>query len=278
MIVELDKSSSSPGKILITGGTSGLGLELVRFFLQKGYEVVATGRNEVSIPEYHDSFTFIMTDFSDLYQTSCALKRICETRKFDIVINNAGILSPPDFTLTDDGLEYTFQVNFLSHLLVNEIVLKYTVPGKSVLFAIIVSPVYRIAEKDLRIQTSDEGYNPLRAYSNSKFYLVLMCSILPLKYPALNLTCIGFNPGVFSSNIFRMQRHWFRILYRVAAPFMSNPRKIAGRFYKIIRKKDLINGAIYKPGKRNGVIPDTDVNDAEIFWHECYKKIEPYME
>jgi|WetSurSiteA1Bulk_404760.scaffolds.fasta_scaffold03761_2 NAD(P)-dependent dehydrogenase (short-subunit alcohol dehydrogenase family) len=276
-MVELDKPAYSPGKILITGGTSGLGLELVRLFLQIGYDVVATGRNEVSFPEYHHRFTFIMTDFSDLHHTSSALKRICETRRFDIVVNNAGILSPPDFTLTDDGLEYTFQVNFLSHLLVNEIVLKNTEPDKSILFGIIVSPVYRIAEKDLRIQTSDEGYKALRAYSNSKFYLTLMCAYLPLKYPALNVTCIGFDPGVFSSNIFRMQKNWFRILYRVAAPFMSKPGKIARRFIKIIRNKDLINGAIYKSGKGTGIIPVTEVHDAEIFWHECYKKIESYM-
>jgi NAD(P)-dependent dehydrogenase (short-subunit alcohol dehydrogenase family) len=276
-MVKLDRPASFPGKILITGGTSGLGFELVRLFLQKGYDVVATGRNEVSFPEYHDRFTFIMTDFSNLHQTSSALSRICETRRFDIVINNAGILSPPDFTLTDDGLEYTFQVNFLSHLLLNEIILKNNGTDKSVLFAIIVSPVYRIAEKDFRIQTSDEGYKPLRAYSNSKFYLTLMCSYLPLKYPALNLTCIGFDPGVFSSNIFRMQKNWFRLLYRVAAPFMSKPRKIARRFIKIIGNKDLINGAIYKSGKRIGVIPFTEVHGADIFWHECYKKIGAYM-
>jgi NAD(P)-dependent dehydrogenase (short-subunit alcohol dehydrogenase family) len=276
-MVDPDKSASIPGKILITGGTSGLGLKLVRFFLQKGFEVVATGRREVSIPEYQSSFTFVLTDFGDLFQTSCALKRICETSRFDIVINNAGILSPPDFTQTDDGLEYTFQVNFLSHLLVNEIILKKTGKGRPLLIAAIVSPVYRIAEKDLRIQASDDDYNPLRAYSNSKLYLALMCYILPLKYPDLNLTCIGFDPGVFSSNISRMQKHWFRILYRVAAPFMSNPGKLAGRFYKTIRRKDLINGAIYKTGKRKGVELQTNTYGSEIFWQECYKKIEPYV-
>ncbi len=31
-------------KVLVTGGTSGLGLRLVKLFLKKGYEVVATGR------------------------------------------------------------------------------------------------------------------------------------------------------------------------------------------------------------------------------------------
>lgn len=273
----MDKFPSLKGKILITGGTSGLGFELARVFLQKGYEVVATGRNKVSMPGYHDSFTFIVADFSDLAQTSFALKRLCETSRFDIVINNAGILSPPEFTPTADGLEYTFQVNFLSHLLVNEIILKNSLPGRPLKIAGIVSPVYRIAEKDLRIPVSDEGYRPLKAYSNSKFNLALMCSYLPVKYPSLDLTCIGFNPGVFRSNIFRMQKHWFRTMYRIAAPFMRNPERIAGRFYEVLSKPDLKNGAIYKSGKRTGVVPRIDGKAADIFLRECYKKIGQYL-
>ncbi len=277
MPAEMEESPSPKGKILITGGTSGLGLGLARLFLQKGYEVVATGRNKVALADYHDRFTFVMADFSNLGQTSSALKQLCETRRFDIVINNAGILSPPQFTPTIDGLEYTFQVNFLSQLLVNEIVLKNSLPGRPLKIAGIVSPVYRIAEKDLGIPVSDEGYRPLKAYSNSKLYLALMCSYLPVKYPSTDLTCIGFNPGVFRSNIFRMQKQWFRTMYRLAAPFMRNPERVAGRFYEVLSKADLINGAIYKSGNRPGVIPGIDSKAADVFMGECYKKIGRYL-
>jgi len=269
----MDKPPSLKVKILITGGTSGLGLAMVRFFLQKGYEVVATGRNKISIPEYHDSFTFILADFSNLYQTSSVLKQLCETRRFDIVINNAGILSPPGFTQTADGLECTFQVNFLSHLLVNEIILKNSLPGRPIIIAEVVSPVYRIAEKDLGIPVSDKGYRPLKAYSNSKFQLALMCSYLPVKYPSAGFTCIGFNPGVFRSNIYRMQKKWFRIMYRIAAPFMRKPEKAAGRFYEVISKENLINGAIYRTGKKPGVIPRIESQASDRFLRECYEKI-----
>ena len=36
---------------------------------------------------------------------------------------------------------------------------------------------------------------------------------------------------------------------------MRNPEKIAGRFYEVLSMADLINGAIYNPGKRTGVVP-----------------------
>lgn len=268
---------SEYSRILITGGTSGLGLALAKYFLISGYEVVITGRNKVIIEGYGDKFTFIRTDFSNLAQTSEALNQICEILKFDIVINNAGILSPPEFHVTDDGLEYTFQVNFLSHLLLNEIILKYAIPGRPAKIIAVVSPAYRIAEKDLDIYTSKKKYRAFKAYSNSKLYLALMCSYLPVKHSSLNLKCIGFDPGVFNSGIYRMQKEWFRFLYGIAAPFMRNPERIARRFHDVVRTEDILNGAIYRYSKKIENLPLMNNRAADIFWQECYSLIEPFL-
>ena len=64
----MQKPPGTTGKILITGGTSGLGLELVKLFLKKGYEIVATGRNPVTITGYEDLFKFYRVDLDDLGQ------------------------------------------------------------------------------------------------------------------------------------------------------------------------------------------------------------------
>ena len=268
---------SDTRKILITGGTSGLGLGLVRFFLGKGYFVTATGRKNVKVQDLAGRFTFLKTDFSDMRQTSDAVRRICRDHEFDIVINNAGVLSPPGFMLTADGNEYTFQVNFLSHLMLNEIVLRNTPPDRPLKIAAIVSPVYRIAKKDLIICSSKADYSPLKAYSNSKLYLALMCTWLPVKYSSRDLKCIAFDPGVFSSGIYRMQKEWFRMLYRVAAPFMRSPEKITGKFGEIIEKKDLVYGVVYKSGDKIRSVPGIENDRVDAFWTECYKMIEPYL-
>jgi NAD(P)-dependent dehydrogenase (short-subunit alcohol dehydrogenase family) len=273
----MKKSVSDNPKVLITGGTSGLGLQLARYFLEKGCEIVATGRNNISMPEYGDRFTLLMTDFSNLKQTSEAVKKICRDQRFDIIINNAGVLSPPDLLTTDNGLEYTFQVNFLSHLMLDEIILRNTESGQPLLVVATVSPVYRIAKKDLKIYISASDYKPLKAYSNSKFYLALMCSYLPLIYPSKDLLCIGFDPGVFSSGIYRMQNEWFRLLYRIAAPFMRNPENVANRFGEVIERHDLIGGAIYKSGKGQGAVPASENQAVSSFWKECNKIIEPFV-
>ncbi|MCK7521451.1 MAG: SDR family NAD(P)-dependent oxidoreductase [Ignavibacteriales bacterium] len=38
--------------VLVTGGTSGLGKELVKSFLNRGFQVVATGRQQVQFPGF----------------------------------------------------------------------------------------------------------------------------------------------------------------------------------------------------------------------------------
>ena len=43
----------------------------------------------------------------------------------------------------------------------------------------------------------------------------------------MNLNCFSFDPGTFSSGIYRMQKRWFREMYRIAAPFMRSPVKVA---------------------------------------------------
>jgi NAD(P)-dependent dehydrogenase (short-subunit alcohol dehydrogenase family) len=271
------KTASESIKVLITGGSSGLGLRLVKLFLRKGYEVAATGRKPIAIDEDADRFTFLLADFSNLKHTAEAVKGLCRNFKFDILINNAGVLSPPDFLLTDDGFEYTFQVNFLSHLLLNEIVLSNALPGQPMIIVTITSPVYRIAETDLKIHASSAGYRPLKAYANSKLYLALMCNHLTRKYTLMNLKCVAFDPGIFSSGIYRMQKKWFRMMYRVGAPFMKRPEKTARRIGELLEKEDLNNGLIYKSIHGRKSIPRTENQAEQIFWQNCYRMIESYL-
>jgi hypothetical protein len=93
----------------------------------------------------------------------------------------------------------------------------------------------------------------------------------------MNLKCIGFDPGIFSSGIYRMQRKWFRVMYMVGAPFMKRPEKTADRIGEILEAEDLINGTIYKSINRKKTIPIVENKAAFIFWQESYEVIEPFL-
>jgi NAD(P)-dependent dehydrogenase (short-subunit alcohol dehydrogenase family) len=265
--------------ILITGGTSGLGLELVNIFLAKGYNVIALGRQQISFPGYGKRFSLYTADFSDLGQVSDVTKAICDTYDPDIVINNAGILSPPDNIITVNGLEYTFQVNFLSHLLLNEIILHKWKKSHPLRIVAVMSPAYRVADMKPRIPDGSERYSAVKAYSSSKLYQVLMCEYIANKYGEPGLDCFSFNPGTFRSAIYRMQKPWFRSMYRIAAPFMRSPAKVAGILFEAVSAANYepVSGSIYdiRNGRKNA--PVLDINEKEEFMQACYQLIEPFI-
>ena len=274
----MTRNPSGNRTILITGGTSGLGKELVKKFLNMDYLVVATGRQSFEIKGFDDKLKFVFVDFNNLQQTATVFRQICVKYRFDVIINNAGVLSPPRFTTTTDGMEYTFQVNFLSHLLINEIILNNHKTGDPVIIAAITSPVYKLVSKDPGFQKDDKNYIPFKTYSESKLYLALMCKYLPAKYADLNLTCFSFDPGVFSSGIFRMQASLFRFLYRIAAPFMRSPEKVANFLSLLIQGNEITNGSIYDIKARKMQIPEIDSIAEDRFWNDCANLLRQYLD
>ena len=67
------------------------------------------------------------------------------------------------------------------------------------------------------------------------------------------------------------------MMYRIAAPFMRNPKKVAVRFGEVIKREDLVNGAVYRSGKGKGRFPVAENQAVNSFWKECNKIIDPYV-
>lgn len=264
-------------KILITGGTSGLGLELVHLFLKEGYNVIATGRQTITLSEYGEQFTLYNIDFGDLRQVADKTKQMCRDHAFNLIINNAGVLSPPNYTESYDGIEYSFQVNFLAHLLINEIILSSVNDGRDIRIASVTSPLYRFASLKPEINSGSSGYSPVGSYSTSKLCVALMCEILTSRHGSVNLKCFSFDPGTFSSVIYRMQKKWFRQMYRIAAPFMRSPVKVAKVMKDLMLDNNTESCQIYDILKRHRSIPEIDRPLKEAFINSCYKLTDHFI-
>ncbi len=267
----MQRSFSDSMVVLVTGGTSGLGLEIVKLFLKNGYFVVTTGRQSIDLPGFESRFQLYKVDFSDLKLTSATIKKICDNHTIDIIINNAGVLSPPLFTPTMDGFEYTFQINFLSHLLINEYIIRRFGNMHSLTIVSITSMVYRLSKFDSVLSRDAANYNPLRSYSDSKLLLALMCKHISERYKDICLKCFSLDPGIFSSGIFRMQNPFFRFLYRVAAPFMRKPSSVAAVLYELLEDRDCQGGVIYNIRKKSRSIKEISTIPFEDFMEKCLR-------
>jgi NAD(P)-dependent dehydrogenase (short-subunit alcohol dehydrogenase family) len=263
--------------ILVTGGTSGLGLELARKFMSAGNKVWITGRNLRHNDAFGEDFHFLKTDFADLRSVSRTLSEVLEAGlRFDIVINNAGVLGPPSYIMTGDGFEYTFQVNYLAHLLVSELIAHFTDNDHHILFATVTSPVYKFVKPVFRIPER-EKYRSFRTYSESKYYLLLITKAVCSANPGKKITGFAFNPGIFNSGIYRTQAKWFHRLYKFASPVLKDPGKVADKFMGVLYKGNFPDSAIYKSVNSYSLFCGNCGAEHEIFMNECRSFIAPYL-
>lgn len=123
------KSNYREKTILITGSTSGIGLEITKAFLNLGARVIM-GAKTMRISKaarklsQHENAHLIIIDLGDLEQIKQAVLSLNQQfQSLDILINNAGIMEP-DYSLTKQGFESQFGVNYLGHFALTMHILK----------------------------------------------------------------------------------------------------------------------------------------------------------
>ena len=96
-------------KVLITGGTKGIGLACVKKFIADKYDVIVAARKAVPELVNDKHIKMIECDLSDRNIVKCLPK---ETGEIDILINNAGVMNGlPYDEYTDEAIDYITELN-----------------------------------------------------------------------------------------------------------------------------------------------------------------------
>lgn len=101
--------------ILITGCSSGFGLETARLFLNRGWNVVATMRtpNTMVLPD-SESLRILQLDVTD---SASVARAVDEAGLIDVLVNNAGFGVPSPIELTEPEMARAlFETNTLGTL------------------------------------------------------------------------------------------------------------------------------------------------------------------
>ncbi|ASJ17571.1 oxidoreductase [Thermococcus chitonophagus] len=145
-------------KVLITGSSSGIGLELSKIFLSKGYRVYGVSRREVNLG---DNYTHIKADLS-IRKGIEIVKKFLGNEKLDILVNNAGFgILKPILEHSWEEMEEIFRLNVISPIiLTRELLSKLKLDAKVVFVIsgaafvkIIDMPVYGASKSALHYLT-----------------------------------------------------------------------------------------------------------------------------
>lgn len=112
---------SNPATVLITGGTSGIGLALTRQLYREGHTVIVAARDKAKLSRLLDEHKGIFgyqCDLASRQQVESLTDKLTESHpQLSVVINNAGIQYTPTFLDDDfsyDSIEQETTINFLA--------------------------------------------------------------------------------------------------------------------------------------------------------------------
>ena len=201
--------------VLITGGTSGIGLELVKYFDKGAYNVYFTTRNQSKadklIQEHQLSATSCMVDFSSLRSVVELAQKLRKTLpSLDILINNAGTWQM-EFLETKDGIEMNFAVNHLAPMLLTLELLPLLNTGPASRIINTSSGAHRrdiLNFDDLEFRNTT--YNGIQTYSQSKICNILFSLHLAQQLRGTSTTVNTVHPGYVKTDLFENMnsRNW----------------------------------------------------------------------
>jgi NAD(P)-dependent dehydrogenase (short-subunit alcohol dehydrogenase family) len=200
-------------RILVTGVSTGLGVETARSLAAHGAQVVgaardldkakaATAQVRQDAKANGGSFELIALDLGDLKSVrDCSNKILEKGEPFDVVIANAGVMATP-FTYTKDGFEMQFGTNHLGHfVLVNRIASLIRPGGRLINLS---SAGHRYSNVDLQDPNFERTeYEPFVAYGRSKTANILFAVAFDKRHRGRGGRAAAVHPGGIQTELGR---------------------------------------------------------------------------
>ena len=216
------------GRILITGATGSMGAAAVEALASQGTPVLMACRNLKKADVVRKDILTRVPD-ADLEIRQLDLASLESVRRFaqdlepgrvSALFHNAGVISK-GYSLTCDGFENTFSVNYLGPWLLTRLLLPKLPEHARMVF--MVSLTCRFASlKPGMLQPSPKDFTQLGTYASAKRALLSFSLELFRRYSGLQVHLA--DPGVVASDMIDLG-HWYDPL--------------ADRFFKPLCKKPL---------------------------------------
>lgn len=222
------------GKVcVVSGATSGVGLEIVKQLAKGGAAIVLVGRSEAKAGRLKAQLTedcgaqvdVVLADFSSLDEVRKAADTIRQRyTAVDVLINSAGLHCTRRH-VTRDGNELVFQVNHIAPFLFTMLLMDLIKKSRQGRIIQVNSEGHRFGGLNLDdLDWKKRPYIGLRAYGASKTAQIMTVMTLAEQLKSTNVTVNAMHPGGVRTNIGKnngwLYRAWLRV---VVWPFLRDP-------------------------------------------------------
>lgn len=249
---------------IITGANTGLGFETARALLADDYHIVMANRDltktrdavsRLSKKADRDRIDYFIMDLENrasIEEFSAGFER--KYGHFDVLVNNGGTLLPK-YSLSRNGIERHFDVNYLGHFYLNSLIMNMLAPDGLVVSLGSLAHKMKVADINFKdISFKNNKYDKMTVYAQSKLALTLYGVELARKFEGSGRRSLIAHPGVSNTDI--VGRHYGRLLARMLMPVVnlygiSGPREGASSIIYAIREESIPNGSYIGPqGKK----------------------------
>ncbi|MEM2143174.1 MAG: SDR family oxidoreductase [Candidatus Thorarchaeota archaeon] len=220
--------------IVITGTSSGIGEATMTALARMGARIVsvvrdlsrgeaAVSRTRRQVP--NADIDLRVADLSQVRETIRVGREIdSEYESINVLINNAGGIYPAN-TLTPEGVEMTFAINYLAPFVLTRELMRALRSGAPSRVVNVSSTMHRLG----RVSVDDfQGLRlrgGMRAYSSAKLLLLMHTYEAARRYGQFGVTVNALHPGAVATN-FGTSGGWrTRLLFRISRPFMISPER-----------------------------------------------------
>lgn len=224
--------------ILITGGSSGIGLATARRFFEEGYQVLITGRSLSKLKDVEQKYPYFrvfrsdVSSIEDLNDLPSIVKN--HTSTLDTLFVNAGIGLFKKFEeISFDDFDKLISINY-----------------KGVFFSI--QKLLPLMDKgsNIIINTSWTHFRGLPTsslYASSKAAISYLVKVLAIELASYHIRVNAISPGYTSTNQFNEtlvgQQRYEKMIHHVPASRFAQPEEIANAvFFLASDKASYING------------------------------------
>ncbi|MET8752660.1 SDR family NAD(P)-dependent oxidoreductase [Streptomyces sp. NPDC004667] len=199
-------STLSGRTVLVTGATSGIGYETARRLAELGATVLLHGRTPEEARAAADRLVSttgiagaavrpLAADFTRLEEVENLAHAVTRDHpRLDVLVNNAAIAAPERHTLTTDGNEISFQVNFLAHYLLTGLLAAALTSDPGGRVVNVSSTLHRSGAIQWNDPQRVRRYSRLAAYAQSQLALTVFAA-------DPRVTAVSVHPGVCETGL-----------------------------------------------------------------------------